>query len=305
MDRAIEDFLHYIALERRLSANTVDAYRRDLMQWEEYATEHGKYPLEPQTTAVNDLRLWVASCASSGICQRSIRRKVQALRAFYTFMMKRKGMLSNPASELALARVPRQLPVYARTDEVNRMIDSFDLSSHDFEEVRNRLILDLLYSTGIRCSELAGLLDCNVDTVKGELKVNGKRNKDRIVPFGTELAQSVERYRTLRKEMLAECRIPQLLATRKGEPMTREGIYKIVNKAMKMANVHAARRSPHVLRHSFATDMLNNGADISAVRQLLGHESLQTTQIYTHVTFRDLLANYRNAHPRGSNNPKK
>lgn len=181
-DEAIRAFLRYIANERRLSANTVEAYASDLCQWEAFATGEYSYELRPETAQVNDLRLWTAHCARQGLSQRSIHRKVQALRAFYSYMMRRHGMTTNPAAELTLARLPKSLPVYARPEEVNALLDTPLDDDSDFVSLRNRLIFDLLYSTGMRCSELTGLLDCNIDTTKGELKVHGKRNKDRIVP---------------------------------------------------------------------------------------------------------------------------
>lgn len=300
----IEQFLRYIRSERRLSDNTVGAYRSDLAQWQLFATDGGKYDLAPATASVNDLRLWVAHSVRAGISQRSVRRKVQALRAFYHFMMRRRGMTANPASEIQLARLPQRLPVYARTEEVNAMIDE-PYDHTDFVATRNHLVVALLYNTGIRCSELTSLLDANINTDRGELKVHGKRNKDRIVPFGPELAAEIELYRALRHAAIPTCLTPELMVEPSGMPLKRHKVYALVKKAMTAAGVHATRRSPHVLRHSFATDMLNNGADINAVQHLLGHESLETTQLYTHVTFSDLLNNYQSAHPRGATNLKK
>ena len=296
-DRDITDFLRYIETERRLSANTVAAYRNDLSQWADYATDGGTHPLCADTTSVNDLRLWISTLARNKVTQRSIRRKVQSLRAFFHFMMLRRGLKSNPASELQLARLPKALPVYVTTAEMNAIIDS-PLSPDDITEVRDRLIVAMLYATGIRCSELTGLTDANVDTSTGELKVLGKRNKERIVPFGRELSDMIENYRRLKTEAGIAGISPTLFTRPDGEALSRNAVYGIVHRSLSEGGAHATRLSPHVLRHSFASDMLNGGAPLNAVQRLLGHQSLQTTEIYTHLTYSELLNNYQSAHPR-------
>lgn len=296
-DRDIEDFLTYITSERRLSANTVSSYRSDLYQWELFATDNGKHQLCPSTASVNDLRLWVSSLAKSHISQRSITRKVQSLRAFFAFMMRRRGMKSNPAADIQLSKAPKPLPVYIPTDEINDIIDT-PLDESNFIEVRNRLILALLYNTGMRCSELTGLKDADINTSACELKVLGKRNKERIVPFGRDLATMIQHYRQLTNRDGIADNAPELITDSEGAPLSRNAVYLIVHRALTDGGAHASRLSPHVLRHSFASDMLNGGAPINAVQHLLGHRSLQTTQIYTHLTYSELLTNYQSAHPR-------
>lgn len=297
-DQHILDFVTYITSEKRLSPATVEAYRRDLAQWENFATSNGTHPLEPMSTAVNDLRLWVASLSEQRVTQRSIRRKVQSLRAFFDYMIHRHGMLVNPAASLVLARLPKTLPIYIRTEEINDLLDHPLENEEDFVEVRNRLILTMFYSTGMRCAELITLEDCNVVAELRELKVHGKRNKDRVIPFGDELARMIERYRALRPQPPEGETVKELFVNEKGRPLSRGVVYRIVRTTLDKACVHAKRRSPHVLRHTFATDMLNSGADLNSVQQLLGHASLATTQIYTHITYNELLTNYTTAHPR-------
>lgn len=298
----IEEFLKYILAEQALAPLTVDAYRRDLQQWADYATAGGRHELRPETTSVTDLRLWVATLARDGLSASSVRRKIQSLRAFFRFMMKVHGMKENPAAELTPPRAPRRLPVSVRRAETMAMIDNAEKNADEAEPQnafiarRNSLILDMLYTCGLRCSELTGLKDSAVDTVKGELKVLGKRNKERIVPFGTELSEQIEMYRTARGE-LGEVLPDTLFISAKSRPLSRKSVYNIVHRAM-ADSVHASRMSPHVLRHSFATDLLNDGADLTSVQQLLGHNSLSTTQIYTHISFRELKQNYQQAHPR-------
>ncbi len=293
--RLLDEFIAYLRHELRSSDNTVEAYRRDLTQWYDAETDAGRRDFRPAEVTASDLRLWLLAVARAGDSPRTVRRKVQSIRAFYRWMM-RKGLAAfNPAAAVALPKLEKPLPVYVRPEETEAMLDA-DLNDADFRQVRDRLILDMLYSTGIRCSELMTLADSAVDTVKGELKVRGKRNKDRVIPFGSELADLIGRYRTLRRAT-AGTAAPEFFVRESGAPMYRKLIYNIVHQAMQ-GNVNAARLSPHVLRHSFATDMLNNGARLNAVQQLLGHASLATTQVYTHITYRELKQNYSAAHPR-------
>lgn len=291
----IDAFLKYLRNELAKSPATVAAYGSDLRQWSDYATAGGRYPLEPMSTATDDLRLWVASLAKNGCSQRTIRRKVQSLRAFFQFLMLRHGLKENPAAEIEPAKLPKTLPVIVRPAETAAVLNE-EIDLGDFTEVRNRLIVLMIYSTGMRCSEVVGLKDLNVDTAKGELKVLGKRNKERIIPFGNELTQMINTYRMLRNDIAGTDTEPFFVRP-DGEPLYRKLVYDVVHNAL-AGIVHASRLSPHVLRHSFATDMLNNGANLTAVQQLLGHNSLATTQIYTHVSYRDISNNYQLAHPR-------
>lgn len=292
----IEAFLAYMKYERNLSSNTIEAYGRDLAQWKDYLTCSDRYPFEPAEVSVAELRQWVVSEAKDGVTARTIRRKIQSLRAFFAYMMRRHGMLSNPALELVLPKVPKDLPVYVKPSETAVMLDEA-VDESDFTAYRNHLVLEMLYDTGMRCTEMVDLLDVNVDINKFELKVRGKRNKDRIIPFGKKLAQMIAHYRTLRSQTVGGLPTEHFFVRSDGSQTYRKLIYNVVRTAMD-GTVHAARRSPHVLRHSFATDMLNNGADLNAVQQLLGHQSLATTQVYTHITYRDLKQNYQHAHPR-------
>ena len=292
MTELYDSFLNYIRCELNMSAHTVSSYASDLRQWEAFSIDAFGPHFDAVQAEVNDLRLWVAHLASKGISQRSIRRKIQTLRAFYHYMMRRHGLLNNPAEELVPAPLPKALPSVIRPDDTGRLLDApFD--STDFVQVRDRLIIDMLYSTGMRASELTGLLDSNVDVRAGELKVLGKRNKERIIPFGDELKEMITLYRTLRPSTSA----PELFVRDDGRALEYRHLNAIV-KGELAGRVSCSKRTPHVLRHSFATDMLNGGAEITAVQQLLGHSSLATTQIYTHLSYRELQHNYQLAHPR-------
>lgn len=303
MNKLYEDFITYIRCELNLSAHTVLSYSNDLKSWIRFAasnTEASKTgkpaDLDHAAVTVNDLRLWVAFLASEGISQRSIRRKIQSVRALYRYLMRRGLTADNPAARLTTGRVPRTLPSFVREDESRHVFDE-PYDDDSFSEVRDRLIALMFYTTGMRAAELVGLLDVNVDTRRGELKVLGKRSKERIIPFGDELGDLIELYRSLRDRDLPATTEPEFFL----RPDGRAVYYGMVNKAVHRlldGRVTAAKRSPHVLRHSCATDMLNAGADLTAVQRLLGHESLATTQIYTHLSIRELQQNYSHAHPR-------
>lgn len=291
----INSFLTYIRCELNLSAHTVLSYKKDLEQWRDFSTGGKIEEFVPDDVTESDIRLWLSHLASNGLTARTIKRKAQALRAFFRFMMQRNGLKNNPAANVILVKERKSLPSFIRQEETSAILDQ-DWDKTDFSQTRDRLILTMFYSTGMRCSELLELLDADIDTTKGELKVLGKRNKERIIPFGNELSNMITLYRQLRQEQI-DTSAPQFFVRDNGLPLYRKFIYNTVHNTL-AGQVHSSRQSPHTLRHSFATDMLNNGADICAVQQLLGHQSLATTQIYTHITYRELKHNYELAHPR-------
>lgn len=293
-----EAFYDYLRGEAARSAHTVTAYRHDVESLRGFLKGASDAERDPRRITLAELRMWVAELASQGMSTVTIVRKIQSVRAFFHFLVRRHGMVSNPASRLVTPRLPKVLPEYVRQEETMAKIDGLGAFSDDFTEVRDALMLTMLYSTGIRAAELVGLRDAAVDTSRCELKVLGKRNKERIIPFGAELAQMIDRYRQMRNELIA-VRAPEFFLRVTGEPLYRKLVYNVVHGALG-GTAHAARLSPHVLRHSFATDMLNNGAGLTAVQQLLGHSSLSTTQIYTHISYRDLQQNYQQAHPRAT-----
>lgn len=301
----IEQFLDHLRLELGYSALTVEAYGRDLAQWADFATGGKPDEFTPVDISRDDLRRWVARLSVNSTA-RTVRRKISAIRSFFRFLQRCGVVETNPSLRLSLPKVSASLPVNVRQDETLAILDD-EAPVECFPIVRDRLILDILYNTGMRCSELMSLRDAEVDTVRGELKVHGKRNKERIIPFGRELAASIDAYRRLRDSspMTAvscmDSRAP-LLVRDDGAPLYRKMVYNVVHRMLSEGGAHASRLSPHVMRHSMATDMLNEGATLSTVQQLLGHSSLTSTQIYTHVTYRDLKHNYQLAHPRAQNN---
>lgn len=296
----IDEYMTYVRCELALSAHTVTAYKRDLCQWRDFVTA-GRNPEEfnPTDVTPSDIRLYISHLSKKGLNARSVRRKTSALRNFFNFLIKRHGLKHNPASEIALMKIPQELPCYIPQNETERIFDS-DYDRSNFKEVRNRLILLMLYSTGMRCQELVNLTDGDINFSRGELKVLGKRNKERVIPFGRELGEAIREYLQVRTETIGSESAGSFFIRENGKPVYPDLVYKTVHNTLVSEGAHATRLSPHVLRHSFATDMLNNGADLNAVQKLLGHASLATTQIYTHISYRELKHNYQLAHPRAS-----
>lgn len=307
----IQSFLTYIRCELSLSVHTVLSYSVDLRQFRGFVTgkPQPKPPLpqaddgfDPLSVTTSDIRQWLMTLAEEGISPRTLRRKLTAVSSFYAYLLRQGLVTVNPARDVEMAKLPKPLPVNLRQAEVNHIIeeDMEDASaSGGFIAMRDSLIMLMLYSTGMRRAELIGLADSAVDTGRGELKVVGKRNKERIIPFGSELREAVESYRQVR-DRVAGGPTDAFFVRPDGSPLYPMLVERVVRKALQ-GRAHAGRLSPHVLRHSFASDMLNNGADLVAVQQLLGHESLATTQVYTHITYRDLKQNYQLAHPRAGN----
>ena len=293
MNATVERFLQYLRLERNLSWRTVDLYRRDLEQWDAFVTG-GNGNLDLASVTASDIRAWLMQRSAQGDCAGTLRHKVQAIRALYRYLLRRGDVASNPAAQVDLAKLAKPLPKFVRQSAVDAVLDA-DIDEDDFTQVRDRLIVMLFYETGIRLSELIGLQDTAVDTASRELKVRGKRDKDRIVPFGDELVKRIEQYRTLRAALQPEC--SNLLVTVKGKPLYPSLVYHVVHDSLAAAGA-TGKLSPHVLRHTFASVMLNDGAQLNSVKELLGHESLAATQVYTHVTLSELQYNYELAHPR-------
>ena len=293
MIATVERFLQYLRLERNLSLRTVDLYCRAIEQWSAFMSSPQR-PLDFASVTAGDIRAWLMHRATNGDSPSTLRLKLQALRALYRYLLRCGEVSANPAAIVELAKLAKPLPKFVREGTVNAVLDA-DIDSDDFTQVRDRLIVMLFYETGIRLSELIGLQDAAVDTDKCELKVRGKRDKDRIVPFGNELARWLQHYRSLRATVWPQC--DNLLVTVKGRPLYPSLVYHVVHDSLQAAG-GTGKLSPHVLRHTFASVMLNSGAELNSVKELLGHESLAATQVYTHVTLSELQHNYELAHPR-------
>lgn len=290
-----DTFLTYLRCELNYSVHTVSAYSRDIKQFIAFLCGGNTGSFDPLSVTASDIRSWTGHLSSSGNGLRTIRRKLQSLRAFYRYLCLTEHTGSNPAADVSVAQSNDPLPSFIPEQETNMFLDSV-VDQNDFTEYRNRLILMMLYSTGMRRAEIIGLKEINVDTVRCELKVLGKRNKERVIPFGEELAEMISHYRDL-KRLTGHDDNGSFFIRPDGQPLYPEIVNNLVRRELKPV-VHASRVTPHTLRHSFATDMLNHGADLNSVQQLLGHTSLETTQIYTHISNREIKQNYKLAHPR-------
>ncbi len=283
----------------RRSEHTTRAYLDDLNSFVAFCVgDDRSTDFDPENVTSADVRAWTAELADNNMSPRSIKRHISSLRAFYRFLARQQKLTHDPTQGIISARIPQALPRFIVPEQTAAILDNaYKDHENNFIETRDNLILNMLYSTGMRASELIGLEDVDVDTTRRELKVLGKRNKERIIPFGNELAALIEKYRHLRTETIGLSSTDSFFVRPDGQPIYYGLLNRVVH-SMLDGRVSSPRRSPHVLRHSFATDMLNNGAELNAVQHLLGHASLATTQIYTHLTYRELQNNYQQAHPR-------
>lgn len=290
----IDTFAKYLVTEKNRSEHTVKAYRNDL---ERLFTFLNVDPTRENVALVStdDIRSWAADMIKEKNLPRSVNRRLSSVRSFYRYLCQIGVVGKNPAEYIPTLRTPKPLPVFFKDDEVNRAAELLEEEQNDFEAVMASLVIEMLYQTGMRRSELTNLVDTDVDFYSQTIKVFGKGRKERIVPFGDNLKQKMLHYLSLRKEIDVAL-FERFLVNDKGNALTTDDVYSIVVKKMGAVS-SLEKHSPHVLRHTFATTMLNNGADIDSVRELLGHKSLATTQIYTHVTFEQMLKDYRSAHP--------
>ena len=290
----INRFLDYLRYERNASPQTVQTYEESLRAFESYLTFRDN-DLSMDSVDTDLIRDWMESLMDKGNSASTINKNLSALRSFYRFALKRELVKKDPAHAVTGPKKSKPLPQFLREGEMDRLLDGLEWDS-SFNNVRARTILLLFYEAGLRRSELIGLDDKDIDFEAAQLKVTGKRNKQRIVPFGAELAETLKDYKAKRQEEFGETS-GALFLSDKGERISGAQVYQIVRKYLSMVT-SLKKRSPHVLRHTFATAMLNNGAGLETIKSLLGHESVSTTEIYTHTTFEQLKRIYKEAHPR-------
>ena len=290
----IDQFLSYLRYERNRSPLTVRWYEESLRDFETYIRGVDDY-LSLSTVDADVIRGWVERMMDEGKKPATVNRGLSAVKTFYRFALSRKLVEKDPAHVIIGPKKSKPLPQYVREGDMNRLLDEY-LQGDEYNKVRARTIIIVFYETGIRLAELIGLNDEDVDFDSMQLKVTGKRDKQRIVPFGAEMAEALQQYMALR-DTEVERQEPGLFLSNKGRRVSREMVRNLVKQSLSEVTT-LKKRSPHVLRHSFATAMLNNGAGLESVKKLLGHESLETTEIYTHTTFEQLKRVYNEAHPR-------
>ncbi len=298
MHKDLIDFEKYLNTERHAASLTVRAYLTDLEQYALFCEKQLAKPNLREATP-KDIRRWVMTLMETeGDTSRSVRRKLSALNAFYRYLMRDGKVQRNPAKLIILPKIAKTLPYFFQEKEMDNALKiGNNMDADTFEEARNHLMIDLFYQTGMRVSELCKVEMSDFDFSRRSLKVIGKRDKERRIPLGDDIIQTIKEYVRKRDEEVETS--PRLFVRKNGKWITSNDAYKVVHDYMSQVST-LKKRSPHVLRHTFASTLLNNGADIYAVKELLGHASLAATEIYTHSSFEHLLKTYKQAHPRGS-----
>ncbi len=293
-NKQIDSFFDYLTYEKKYSVHTITSYKNDISQFLRFINPNAE---SFALTEFNyqQIRSWVASLIKDKIAPRSVNRKLSSLKSLFKYLQRQQVISINPMAKISGPKTPKRLPVFI--DE-HQMEDLFAKVTFEdgFNGMRDRLILDLFYQTGIRRTELTHLKELDVDLFNSTIKVLGKRNKERIIPISLALKRNLESYLQVKQEQ--NLSNPMLLISEKGHALSDQAVYSTVKKYLSQITT-IQKKSPHVLRHTFATHLLNNGADINAVKDLLGHANLSATQVYTHNTIEKLKKSYKQAHPRG------
>lgn len=290
----IDSFLDYLRYERNYSDCTVTAYSKDLRQFDKYAkvNKDGEFALE--NVDADLVRCWIVSLMNEGMSATSVNRKLSSLKSFFKFLVKQGCVSVNPLRFVVGPKTKKPLPYFVKDKDMELLLDGDEFDG-DFEGVRNRLVLEMLYDTGVRRSELIGIRSSDVDCGTMRIRVTGKRNKQRLIPFAEVLNDLIQSYIKVRaREVGSESE--WFFVRKNGKQLSAGMVYYIVRKSLSKVPT-LAKCSPHVLRHSFATSMMNGGAELRSVKELLGHSSLASTSVYTHTTFEELKRVYH-AHPR-------
>ena len=291
----VKSFLEYLQFGRNCSACTLKGYESDLRNFEEFFKGRDT-GIDFMTVDEGVVRDWLVDLMENHFSTASVNRKLSALRTFYKYLLREEKVVVDPVRRVVGPKKKKTLPSFLREKEMDCLLDEIPFGE-GFESCRDKAILNVFYSTGIRQSELIKLNDADVDFSAMHIKVTGKRNKQRIIPFGRNLKHGLQEYLVVRVGMVPSLGNRAFFVTSDGERLCPMEVYRIVKRNLSKVTT-LKKKSPHVLRHTFATVMLNNGADLKSVKELLGHESLRTTEVYTHVTFEELKKVYKQAHPR-------
>jgi len=290
-----ESFLHYLQIEKRYSSHTVRSYSNDLDQFLLYLSSIG-LPDDPEKVTSSEIRAWVVSMLENSYSTISVHRKISCLRVYYRFLRKEGFVSADPLQKVVLPKRKKTLPVFVEEKALSNLLDDYPFGE-GFTGLRNRTVIEMLYMTGMRRSELIGLRNIDVDLSDGSVKVTGKRNKQRIIPLVKSFVQRLDEYIKVRNGNFPSGKEEWFFITDKGNKLYDKYVYNIVNIYLAMVTT-IEKKSPHILRHTFATHMLNHGADLNSIKELLGHANLSATQVYTHNTFEKLKKVYKQAHPR-------
>ena len=288
-------FLKYLQFEKRFSENTIKSYKNDLYQFSDFIERNFK---EIEVHLVNEkiIRAWIVSLMEKDFSTLSINRKISTLKTFFKFLLREGHINVNPMDKVISPKNAKKLPNFVEEKQINNLLDDYSFGD-DFAGIRNKTIVEMFYNTGMRLSELIGLTNQSLDFHGGTIKVLGKRNKERILPLHSSFLKSLRKYISNRDQEFINLDHEYLFVTDKGNKLYEKFVYRVVNKYLNMVTT-IEKKSPHILRHTFATHLLNRGADLNAIKELLGHANLSATQIYTHNTFEKLKTIYKQAHPR-------
>ena len=294
---SISRFVEYIDHEKNYSPYTISAYQKDLIEFREFCDS------EFETTDIEGvpyslIRSWIVHLVEKGLTNRSVNRKISSLKSYYNFLLRTKQISENPLRKHQSLKLQRRVNVPFSEKEIQEVLDGFS-DSDDFESVRDKLMIEILYSTGMRRAELISLRDDSFDLSQRIVKVLGKRNKERQIPLLESVVVTIQKYLGLKGEMFPES--DHFFLTGKGDKIYATLVYRTINAYFGKVSLKV-KKSPHVVRHSFATHLLSEGADLNSVKELLGHSSLASTQVYTHSNLKDLKSMYNKAHPRGNKN---
>lgn len=291
----VETFLKYLQYEKRVSKHTLTAYQSDLNQFQAFIQE--VFPdHSPETADYGIVRSWIIQLVDSGIKAASVNRKIASLKTFYKFLMRQEVIKKNPMTKIRVLKTQKRLPSFVKEAEMINLLDAVEFED-TLDGWRDRLILELFYSTGIRLSELITLKEVQVDATHNTIKVLGKRNKERLIPFPKSIVSIYKNYLKIRNKEVDMKNHGYVFVTDTGDPCYPMMVYRIVKRYLK-ENTNTEKKSPHVLRHTYATHLLNKGAEINAVKDLLGHSSLAATQVYTHNSMEKIKKAYDQAHPK-------
>ncbi len=295
----LEQFISYIKYEKRYSPHTVTAYESDLTQFYAFLNDPEITVAHPAEVTHQHIRSWMVSLMDQQLTPRSVNRKVATLRKYFKFLLQGQHIAAVPTARIQAPKVTKQLPAVVEDEKLSRLLDNDNVFTSDFAGQRDKLVIELLFGTGIRLAELLGVTEADLDLYQSTVKVLGKRNKQRIIPINKELSNLLQHYLALRKNEIIGNNSLKLIVTNKGADAYPKMIYLIVQKYLTHISTQQ-KRSPHVLRHTFATSLLNKGADLNAIKDLLGHASLNATQVYTHNSVERLKSIYKQAHPKAN-----
>ncbi len=294
---SISHFITYLDCEKKYSPFTITAYKKDLSSFEEFCESEFQIK-EISEVSYSIIRSWVVKLVEDHISNRSINRKISSLKSYFNFLLKSKQIEDHPLRKHKALKVEKRINVPFSEKEINEVLDYFD-QAEGFDQIRDKLVIELLYTTGMRRAELISLKNSSLDLSQSIVKVVGKRNKERQLPLLLSVKGTVEKYKLLRRDIVSET--DSFFITKKGASIYPTLVYRIINEYFSKVSVKV-KKSPHIVRHSFATHLLSGGADLNSVKELLGHSSLASTQVYTHSNLKDLKLMYNQAHPRSVKN---